>query len=389
MNKRVFLIVLDSFGIGYEPDADEYGDVGSNTLATIAKSSHFQVPQMQKLGLFNIDQVECGVRTESPLGSYARIQEKSKGKDTTVGHWEIAGVTSEKPFPTYPQGFPEEVLSEFTRQTKREVLCNLPYSGTEVIKDYGKEHVETGKLIVYTSADSVFQIAAHEEVVPLEQLYEYCRIARKILVGKHGVGRVIARPFTGTYPDFQRTTNRHDFALEPPRDTMMDVLKREGYDVISIGKIFDIFAGKGITGSHPTKGNADGMEKLFNIQNTEFHGLCFLNLVDFDMVYGHRNNIDGYAQAATDFDKGLEKFMDGMREEDILIITADHGCDPGFPGTDHTREYIPMLAYGKAVRGGVNLGVRSSFADIGKTVLDIFGLSNGIDGESFWGEIRQ
>lgn len=389
MNKRVFLIVLDSFGIGYEPDADEYGDVGSNTLATIAKSSHFHVPQMQKLGLFNIDQVECGVRTESTLGSYARIQEKSKGKDTTVGHWEIAGVTSEKPFPTYPQGFPEEVLSEFTRQTKREVLCNLPYSGTEVIRDYGKEHVETGKLIVYTSADSVFQIAAHEDVVPLEQLYEYCRIARKILVGKHGVGRVIARPFTGTYPDFQRTTNRHDFALEPPRDTMMDVLKREGYDVISIGKIFDIFAGKGITDSHPTKGNADGMEKLFNIQNSEFHGLCFLNLVDFDMVYGHRNNIDGYAQAATDFDKGLEKFMDGMREEDILIITADHGCDPGFPGTDHTREYIPMLAYGKAVRGGVDLGVRSSFADIGKTVLDIFGLSNGIDGESFWGEIRQ
>lgn len=389
MNKRVFLIVLDSFGIGYEPDADEYGDVGSNTLATIAKSSHFQVPQMQKLGLFNIDQVECGVRTESPLGSYARIQEKSKGKDTTVGHWEIAGVTSEKPFPTYPQGFPEEVLSEFTRQAKREVLCNLPYSGTEVIRDYGKEHVETGKLIVYTSADSVFQIAAHEDIVPLEQLYEYCGIARKILVGEHGVGRVIARPFTGTYPDFQRTTNRHDFALEPPRDTMMDVLKREGYDVISIGKIFDIFAGKGITDSHPTKGNADGMEKLFNIQNTEFHGLCFLNLVDFDMVYGHRNNIDGYAQAATDFDKGLEKFMDGMREEDILIITADHGCDPGFLGTDHTREYIPMLAYGKAVRGGVNLGVRSSFADIGKTVLDIFGLSNGIDGESFWGEIRQ
>ena len=363
--------------------------MGSNTLATIAKSSHFQVPQMQKLGLFNIDQVECGVRTESPLGSYARIQEKSKGKDTTVGHWEIAGVTSEKPFPTYPQGFPEEVLSEFTRQAKREVLCNLPYSGTEVIRDYGKEHVETGKLIVYTSADSVFQIAAHEDIVPLEQLYEYCGIARKILVGEHGVGRVIARPFTGTYPDFQRTTNRHDFALEPPRDTMMDVLKREGYDVISIGKIFDIFAGKGITDSHPTKGNADGMEKLFNIQNTEFHGLCFLNLVDFDMVYGHRNNIDGYAQAATDFDKGLEKFMDGMREEDILIITADHGCDPGFLGTDHTREYIPMLAYGKAVRGGVNLGVRSSFADIGKTVLDIFGLSNGIDGESFWGEIRQ
>lgn len=389
MDRRVFLIVLDSFGIGYEPDADEYGDVGSNTLATIAKSAHFQVPQMQRLGLFNIDQVECGAKSEAPLGAYARIREKSKGKDTTVGHWEIAGVTSEKPFPTYPQGFPEEVLSEFTRQTKREVLCNLPYSGTEVIRDYGKEHVETGKLIVYTSADSVFQIAAHEDIIPLEQLYEYCRIARKILVGKHGVGRVIARPFTGTYPDFQRTTNRHDFALEPPRDTMMDVLKREGYDVISIGKIFDIFAGKGITDSHPTKGNADGMEKLFNIQKTEFHGLCFLNLVDFDMVYGHRNNIDGYAQAATDFDKGLEKFMDGMREEDILIITADHGCDPGFPGTDHTREYIPMLAYGKAVRGGVDLGVRSSFADIGKTVLDIFGLSNGIDGESFWGEIRQ
>ena len=319
MDRRVFLIVLDSFGIGYEPDAEEYGDVGSNTLATIAESSHFHVPQMQQLGLFNIDQVECGVKVESPLGAYARLQEKSKGKDTTVGHWEIAGVISEKPFPTYPEGFPKEVLSEFTRQTGREILCNLPYSGTEVIKDYGKEHVETGKLIVYTSADSVFQIAAHEEVIPLEQLYEYCRIARKILVGKHGVGRVIARPFTGTYPDFKRTSNRHDFALEPPKDTVMDVLKNNGYDVISIGKIYDIFAGRGATDSNPTKSNADGIEKLFMIQNREFRGLCFLNLVDFDMVYGHRNDIDGYAQAATEFDTALGKFMAQMQDDLSLI----------------------------------------------------------------------
>lgn len=389
MDRRVFLIVLDSFGIGYEPDAEEYGDVGSNTLATIAESSHFHVPQMQQLGLFNIDQVECGVKVESPLGAYARLQEKSKGKDTTVGHWEIAGVISEKPFPTYPEGFPKEVLSEFTRQTGREILCNLPYSGTEVIKDYGKEHVETGKLIVYTSADSVFQIAAHEEVIPLEQLYEYCRIARKILVGKHGVGRVIARPFTGTYPDFKRTSNRHDFALEPPKDTVMDVLKNNGYDVISIGKIYDIFAGRGATDSNPTKSNADGIEKLFMIQNRDFRGLCFLNLVDFDMVYGHRNDIDGYAQAATEFDTALGKFMAQMQDDDILIITADHGCDPGFQGTDHTREYTPMLAYGKSIRGGADLGTRGSFADIGKTILDIFGLPNEIDGESFWGLIRE
>ncbi|WP_122641803.1 phosphopentomutase [Luxibacter massiliensis] len=389
MGKRVFLIVLDSFGIGYEPDADVYGDVGSNTLNTIAKSDYFRVPQMQKLGLFNIDQVECGAKIGLPLGAYGRLREKSKGKDTTAGHWEISGIVSDKPFPIYPAGFPKEILSELTRQTGREILCNLPYSGTEVIRDYGKEHIETGKLIVYTSADSVFQIAAHEEVVPLEDLYEYCKIARRILVGKHNVGRVIARPFNGTYPDFHRTANRHDFALAPPRKTMLDVLKDSGKDVISIGKIFDIFAGRGITSSNPTKCNAEGIDKLLEIQNIDFQGLCFLNLVDFDMVYGHRNDIDGYAQAAAEFDIGLTKFMGNMGDGDIVMITADHGCDPGFPGTDHTREYIPFLAYGKIVRGGINLGTRNSFSDIGKTILDIFGLPSEIDGHSFWDAIKR
>ena len=383
MKRRVFLVVLDSFGIGYEPDAADFGDVGSNTLATIMKSEYYNTPNMKKLGLFNIDGVEAESKEENVVGAYGRMQERSRGKDTTVGHWEIAGLVSEQPLPTYPNGFPQDVLDEFTKRTGRKVLCNKPYSGTEVIKEYGKEHVETGDLIVYTSADSVFQIAAHESVVPVEELYRYCKIAREILTGKHGVGRVIARPFTGEYPNYERTPKRHDFSLVPPSDTMLDVLKRNHFDVISIGKIYDIFAGKGISKSISTKGNTDGIKRLFE------HGICFLNLVDFDMLYGHRNDVSGYAKAVTEFDNALETFMKNMRDEDILIITADHGCDPGFKGTDHTREYTPMLMYGKLVQEGINLGTRSCFGDIGQTILDIFDVKENVQGESFWNKVRK
>lgn len=389
MKRRVFLVVLDSFGIGYEPDAADFGDVGSNTLATIMKSEYYNTSNMKKLGLFNIDGVEAESKEENVVGAYGRMQERSRGKDTTVGHWEIAGLVSEQPLPTYPNGFPQDVLDEFTKRTGRKVLCNKPYSGTEVIKEYGKEHVETGDLIVYTSADSVFQIAAHESVVPVEELYRYCKIAREILTGKHGVGRVIARPFTGEYPNYERTPKRHDFSLVPPSDTMLDVLKRNHFDVISIGKIYDIFAGKGISKSISTKGNTDGIKRLFEQQEEDFNGICFLNLVDFDMLYGHRNDVSGYAKAVTEFDNALETFMKNMRDEDILIITADHGCDPGFKGTDHTREYTPMLMYGKLVQEGINLGTRSCFGDIGQTILDIFDVKENVQGESFWNKVRK
>lgn len=389
MKRRVFLVVLDSYGIGYEPDAADFGDVGSNTLASIVKSEVYHTPNMKKLGLFNIEGVEVGEKEAVPLGAYARMQEKSRAKDTTAGHWEIAGLISETPFPTYPNGFPKEILDEFSKQTGRQVLCNLPYSGTEVIEKYGKEHVETGALIVYTSADSVFQIAAHEDVVPVEELYRYCEIARNILTGEHGVGRVIARPFTGEYPNYVRTPRRHDFSLVPPKTIMMDVIQEKGLDTISIGKIYDIFAGKGVSKSIPTKGNTDGINRLFEAQEMDFNGLCFVNLVDFDMLYGHRNDVDGYAKAAVEFDIALGKFMENMRDEDILMITADHGCDPGFKGTDHSREYTPMLMYGKDVRHGVDLGTRPSFADIGKTILEIFGIDGEIQGESFWKEVQK
>ena len=386
--KRVFIIVLDSYGIGAEPDADKFGDVGANTLASIVKSEKYSTPNMRNLGLFNIEGVTCAPGVEKPLASYARMQETPMGKDTTIGHWEIAGVISPNPLPTYPDGFPEEVLAPFREATKRGVLCNKPYSGTEVIKDYGREHVKTGDLIVYTSADSVFQIAAHEDVVPLETLYEYCRQARKILTGKHGVGRVIARPFVGEYPNYQRTPHRHDFSLEPPGTTMLDVLKEKGLDTIGVGKIYDIFAGRGIQKTTTIENNTDGMNKTLNIMDEDFTGLCFVNLVDFDMVYGHRNNVDGYANAATEFDAQLGEFMGKMRDEDVLIITADHGCDPGFTcSTDHSREYVPMLIYGKPVKSGVDLKTRPTFADIAATVLDIFDIEGGTAGTSFLSEI--
>ena len=381
--KRVFLIVLDSFGIGEMPDAAKYGDEGSNTLGTVAKSPEFSMPNMEKLGLFNIDGVTAKALYAAPEGVFARMTEQSAGKDTTTGHWEIAGLISKKPMPTFPNGFPQEMLDEFSKAVGRKVLCNKPYSGTQVIQDYGDEHRKTGALIVYTSADSVFQIAAHEDVVPVEELYRDCEIARQMLQGDLGVGRVIARPFVGTSSgNYTRTSRRHDFSLEPPQDTMLDVLKEAEYDVIGVGKINDIFAGKGITEFVRTQDNADGIEKTLEYMERDFNGLCFVNLVDFDMLYGHRNDVPGYAKALTYFDQQLPKILSAMEPEDVLMITADHGCDPGTPSTDHSREYTPFVMYGKNLPHGKNMGTRGSFSDIGATVLDYFGLSGNIAGES-------
>ncbi|MCH5260190.1 MAG: phosphopentomutase [Lachnospiraceae bacterium] len=381
--KRVFLIVLDSFGIGEMEDADEYGDKGTNTLRSVASSPEFDLPNMGALGLFNIDGVDCKEKVSAPTAKIARMREASKGKDTTIGHWEIAGILSGQPLPTYPEGFPEEVLTPFCERTGRGVLCNLPYSGTQVIQEYGDEHMSTGDLIVYTSADSVFQIAAHEEIVPLEQLYEYCRIARDILQGKHGVGRVIARPFIGPCKgQFTRTSHRHDFSMLPPETTMLDQLKSAGKDVIAVGKINDIFAGKGITEYVYTQGNAEGIERTLEYMDRDFEGLCFINLVDYDMLYGHRNDVDGYAAALTYFDRKLPELLGKMRDEDILMLTADHGCDPGYTiSTDHSREHTPFIMYGKSVNP-VNLGTRDTFADIGATVLDYFGIKPEFAGTS-------
>ena len=387
MTKRVFLIVLDSFGIGAMPDADLWGDAGSHTLNAIRASEMYRCPTLESLGLLNIEGIGGGVAR--PKASFARMRETSMGKDTTIGHWEIAGIISPKPLPTYPDGFPQDVIEEFELLTGRGVLCNKPYSGTDVIRDYGEEHLKTGKLIVYTSADSVFQIAAHEELVSVEELYRYCELVRKMLVGKHGVGRVIARPFTGTHP-FVRTANRHDFSLEPPATTMVDVLAEKGFDTISVGKIYDIFVGRGFSESHRTQNNAEGMKKTLELAERDFNGLCFVNLVDFDMVYGHRNDVDGYAAAMTAFDKGLEMLLPKLKKDDVLIITADHGCDPSTPSTDHSREYTPMLIVGNGVRAGVDLGTRGSFADIGTTVLELFGVTEQrIVGESFWKDVRK
>ena len=363
---RSFLIVLDSCGIGDAPDADKYGDLGSNTLKTISKSFGFYTPNLKRLGLFNIDGIDYLESEPAPIGSYARVQEVSAGKDTITGHWEIAGIISEKPLPTFPNGFPKNIIKQFEEKTGRKVVCNLPYSGTEVIKDYGKEHVETGNLIVYTSADSVFQIAAHEGVIPLDELYKYCQIARDILVGTNAVGRVIARPFGGEYPNFVRTSNRRDFSLNPPHDTILDEIKNRGNEVIAVGKIHDIFAGKGITESIHTSNNADGMIVTMNklLDENFKNGICFTNLVDFDMLFGHRRNIDGYAKALSEFDKWLGEFIENMGEKDRLIITADHGCDPAFKGTDHTRECVPLIIYDKVYKSE-NYGVLSSFVHIG------------------------
>lgn len=387
MKKRVFLIVLDSFGIGEMPDANVFKDNGANTLKSVSKSEKLYVPTLERFGLFNIDGVDFLDSYSDPIAAQCRLAELSNGKDTTIGHWEISGIVSETPLPTYPNGFPLEIIREFSEKTGRGVICNKPYSGTEVIKDYGKAHIDTGDLIVYTSADSVFQIAAHEEIVPLEQLYSYCRTARSILNGEHGVGRVIARPFIGKNGNYMRTSNRHDFSLSPPSETMLDYISKNNMNVIAVGKINDIFAGRGITESHYTKNNADGMHKASEFLNNDFNGLCFINLVDFDMVYGHRNDVDGYADALSEFDIWLNDFYKNLSDNDLLIITADHGCDPGFvTSTDHTREYVPLLVYGKYIKP-INLGTRNGFCDISKTICDYLGIDNTLRGNSFLGEI--
>ncbi|WP_437130152.1 phosphopentomutase [Peptostreptococcus russellii] len=387
--KRVFLIVLDSFGIGELPDAKEYGDEGSNTLGAIVKSERYNTPNLQKLGLFNIEGVELDREIESPIGSFARMKEASKGKDTTIGHWEIAGIISNSPLPTFPNGFPEDFLEEFSKRTGRKCICNKPYSGTDVIRDYGKHHMETGDLIVYTSADSVFQIAAHEDIVNVKELYSYCEIARELLTGERlGAGRVIARPFIGEEGKFTRTPNRHDYSLIPPGKTIMDELVDAGLDTIGVGKIYDIFAGKSIQSTNRIKDNTDGMNVTLDLMDKDFEGLCFVNLVDFDMKYGHRNDIEGYAQASTDFDIQLGQMLDKMRDEDVLIITADHGCDPSTPSTDHSREHTPMLIFGNNIKEGVDLKTRDSFSDIAKTIADIFNTAGDFSGKSFLKELE-
>ena len=381
--KRIFLIVLDSFGIGQMPDAEKFGDVGVNTLRSCASSGILNIPNLLQAGLGNIDGVDCVAPAAAPTGAFARLTERSMGKDTTIGHWEIAGIVSPQPLPTYPNGFPEEVLSPFREATGRGVLANAPWSGTAVIEKYGAEHMRTGDLIVYTSADSVFQIAAHEDIVPPEQLYEYCRIARKILQGKHGVGRVIARPFVGQPGAFRRTANRHDFSLEPPGITLPDAVKAAGLSSIGVGKIHDIFAGRGMTEYVYNKSNADGMAHTLHYAGQDFTGLCFVNLVDFDMNFGHRRDIPGYARALNEFDAWLPGFLAALGDGDLVMITADHGCDPGYGATtDHTREYVPLLILGKGVKP-VNLGTRDSFADIAATVSQLLNVPLDTPGRSF------
>ena len=379
---RIFLIVLDSFGVGEEPDAAEYGDFDVNTLRACATSKYFSMPNMGAMGLFNIDGVDCVPGVANPTAAYGKCQEASKDKDTTTGHWEIAGIVSPKPMPKFPDGFPKEFLDEFSKRVGRGVICNKPYSGTQVINDYGDEHVKTGDLIVYTSADSVFQIAAHEDVVPLDTLYEYCHIAREMLTGDLGVGRVIARPFIGTSGNYTRTPHRHDYSLVPPKTTMLDQLKAEGKEVLGVGKIRDIFEGKGLTEYVFTESNADGIEKTLAYMDRDFDGLCFVNLVDFDMLYGHRRDIDGYAKALNYFDSKLPEMVSKLNDDDIIMMTADHGCDPSYQKTtDHTREYIPFIMYGKNVTPR-NLGTRSTFADIAATVLDYFDIKPEFAGTS-------
>lgn len=387
MAKRVFLIVLDSFGVGELPDCEDFGDKGANTLLSCFNTGKLNVPNMAKIGLFNIDGVNFGEKESSQNGAVMRISELSKGKDTTTGHWEIAGIISEKPFPTFPNGFPSEVIDEFEKRTGRKTLCNKPYSGTKVIADYGEEHIKTGALIVYTSADSVFQIAAHEKIVPVDELYRYCEIAREILQGDFGVGRVIARPFEGDFP-FTRTSRRHDFSLVPPKTTMLDILAENGLDVIGVGKIFDIFAGKSVTECDRRIGNSVDMQITSQYQQKDFHGLCFTNLVDFDMLYGHRRDAEGYTRALNEFDEWLGDFTKKMRSDDVLIITADHGCDPCFSGTDHTREYIPVMVYGDEIKP-TNLGTRAGFGDIAATILSLLNVSGSVNGKNFADEIRR
>lgn len=384
---RVFLIVMDSVGAGELPDAASYGDQGSHTLKALYNSGQLQVPNLEKLGLFNIQGIGLGTPDPAPAGAFGKMAERSVGKDTTTGHWEMAGIISQRAMPTYPNGFPQEILEELTRRTGRKCLCNQPYSGTQVILDYGREQMETGALIVYTSADSVFQIAAHEEVVPVEELYRCCEAAREILQGEHGVGRVIARPFVGEYPNFTRTANRHDYSLVPPTPNLCSLLQKEGLDTIGVGKIYDIFAGQNISVTYKTQNNTEGMERALELAASHFQGLAFVNLVDFDMVYGHRNDVVGYTNALNLFDCQLGSLMAELREGDLLLLTADHGCDPSTSSTDHSREYVPLLAWGSMVKPGVDLGIRDSFSDISATILEAFALQERTPGTSFLGQL--
>jgi len=387
--KRVVLFVLDSVGVGALPDAVKYGDKGCNTLVNTARAvSGLNLPNLCRLGLGNIIKVEGVPRVESPLASFGRMAEKSSGKDTTTGHWELAGLILPRSFPVYPDGFPPEVIRLYEEKIGRQVLGNKAASGTAIIEELGPRHIETGFPIVYTSADSVFQVAAHEKIIPVEELYAICRTAREMLVGEHAVGRVIARPFEGKPGSFRRTERRHDFSLKPPGKTILDRFKENNITVTAVGKINDIFAGKGISSSVHTKGNMDGVDQVLKLLSSGRNGLIFINLVDFDMLYGHRNDVQGYARALEELDGRLPEIFNLIRDDDIIIFTADHGCDPTTPGTDHTREYVPLLVYGRPVHGGINLGVRETFADVAATIADIFGLEFEV-GRSFWPQIRR
>ena len=367
MNKRVFLIVLDSFGIGQAPDADKFGDLGSNTFKACYNTNLLKLPNLKKLGLYNIDGVDFAKGVKNPEARFARLEELSASKDTTAGHWEMAGLISDIPFPTFPKGFPKAIIKQIEKATKRKVVCNKPYSGTEVIKDYYKDAMK-GKLIVYTSADSVLQIASHEDIISVEELYEICRKVRNIMTGEYCVGRIIARPFVGSYPNLIRTANRHDFSVDPVGETLLDKLVVNGYEVISIGKIQSIFNNRGITKQVDIKSNQDGIDKLIEIiKNEKFNGLCFTNLVDFDSKYGHRNDPEGYANCLNQFDKGLKVILENLKKTDTLIITADHGCDPSTPSTDHSREYVPFLVYGAKFEPK-NLGTIKGFNHVANTI---------------------
>jgi len=387
MIKRVFLVVLDSFGVGELPDAKRFGDEGSNTLLSVETSKYLKVPNMQKMGLFNINDFDEN-RVERTNATYFKMSEESNGKDSTVGHWEIAGVVTKEPLPTFPNGFPDEILDEITKEWGVGYLCNKVYSGTEVIKDYGEEHLKTGKPIIYTSADSVFQVACHKDVMSVEKLYELCEIARRLLKGKYGVGRVIARPFEGEHP-FKRSAERHDFSIDAPEKTILDYISENGKDMISIGKIEALFAGRGITKVIETSCNKEGMDEMLNVVKTDFNGLCFTNLVDFDMLYGHRNDVDGYAKALSEFDEFLTKFIPKLQKDDVLIITADHGCDPITMSTDHSREYVPVMIYGSSIKKNNQLETQKTFANLGKTILEMLEIPNSLYGESFYNEIKK
>ena len=388
MIKRVILIVLDSVGIGALPDAAEYNDLGADTIGHVAKfNGGLKIPNMEALGLGLIDGIQNLNKVANPLGCYGKFHEASKGKDTVTGHWEMVGIKSEIPLPTYPNGFPASLIKEFEEKTGRKVIGNKAASGTEILDELGEEQIETGSLIVYTSADSVFQIAAHEDIISVKELYSYCEIARNMLTGENSVARVIARPYIGTPGNFIRTPNRKDYALLPPHDTTLDKLKEAGIKVMAVGKIEDIFSGKGIYSAIHTKDNMDGVDKTLEYMHLEKEGLIFTNLVDFDMKWGHRNDAKSYGKGLEEFDVRLKEIMHNMESSDILFITADHGCDPTYPGTDHTREYVPFLAYGEPLKKGYNLGTKLGFFNMGQTICHIFNSNKILNGDSFLNEI--